>query len=381
MADTANASIVEHFQALEDPRIERTKKHLLLDILIIAVCTLLTGGEGCQAMELFGKSKRQWLHTFLALPHGIPSHDTFGRVFARLNPTRFQECFLSWTRAVAALTQGTLVSLDGKTVRASFDRATAASPLHMVSAWCSQNGGLVMGQLKTDSKSNEITAIPELLQLLAIKGCMVTMDAMGCQKAIAGQIRAQEGDYLLALKSNHKKASKAIKQHFHAHIEHQLAWRTAENFFDAFDDWHGRTVRRRVWVITDLKPIPELAKWPDLQSVIVVETIRAAYPGAVITSDYRIYISSLIRSATAFVTMIRQHWDIENKLHWSLDVTFNEDRCRIRKDHAAENMVALRHIALNLLRQEHSHRLSLRQKRLLCGLDEHYLLTVLSRAT
>jgi predicted transposase YbfD/YdcC len=381
MADTMNASIVEHFQTLEDPRIERTKKHLLLDILIIAVCTLLTGGEGFQDMELFGKSKRQWLQTFLALPHGIPSHDTFGRVFARLNPTRFQECFLSWTRAVAALTQGTLVSLDGKTVRASFDRATAASPLHMVSAWCSQNGGLVMGQLKTDSKSNEITAIPELLQLLAIKGCIVTMDAMGCQTAITGQIRAQEGDYLLALKRNHKKAYKAIKQHFHPHIEHQLAWRTAENFFDAFDDSHGRTVRRRVWVITDLKPIPELAKWPDLPSVIVVETIRAAYPGAVITSDYRIYISSLIRSATAFVTMIRQHWDIENKLHWSLDVTFNEDRCRIRKDHAAENMVALRHIALNLLRQEHSHRLSLRQKRLLCGLDEHYLLTVLSRAT
>ena len=381
MADPVNASIVEHFQTLEDPRIERTKKHLLLDILIIAVCTLLTGGEGFQDMELFGKSKRHWLQTFLALPHGIPSHDTFGRVFARLNPTRFQECFLSWTRAVAALTQGTLVSLDGKTVRASFDRATAASPLHMVSAWCSQNGGLVMGQLKTDSKSNEITAIPELLQLLAIKGCIVTMDAMGCQTAIAGQIRAQEGDYLLALKSNHKKAYKAIKQHFHPHIEHQLAWRTAENFFDAFDDSHGRTVRRRVWVITDLKPIPELAKWPDLQSVIVVETIRAAYPGAVITSDYRIYISSLIRSATAFVTMIRQHWDIENKLHWSLDVTFNEDRCRIRKDHAAENMVALRHIALNLLRQEDSHRISLRQKRLLCGLDKHYLLTVLSRAT
>ena len=381
MADTVNASIVEHFQTLEDPRIERTKKHLLLDILIIAVCTLLTGGEGFQDMELFGKSKRQWLQTFLALPHGIPSHDTFGRVFARLNPTRFQECFLSWTRAVAALTQGTLVSLDGQTVRASFDRATAASPLHMVSAWCSQNGGLVLGQLKTDSKSNEITAIPELLQLLAIKGCIVTMDAMGCQTAIAGQIRAQEGDYLLALKSNHKKAYKAIKQHFHPHIEHQLAWRTAENFFDAFDDSHGRTVRRRVWVITDLKPIPELAKWPDLQSVIVVETIRAAYPGAAITSEYRIYIASLIRSATAFVTMIRQHWDIENKLHWSLDVTFNEDRCRIRKDHAAENMVALRHIALNLLRQEHSHRLSLRQKRLLCGLDEHYLLTVLSRAT
>jgi predicted transposase YbfD/YdcC len=207
------------------------------------------------------------------------------------------------------------------------------------------------------------------------------IDAMGCQRAIAEQIRDQGGDDLLGLKSNHKKAYRAVKQHFHQHIEHQVAWRTAENFFDAFADSHGRTVRRRVWTITDLKPIPQLAKWPDLQSVIVVETIRAAYPGASITSDYRIYISSLIRSATVFVAMIRQHWDIENKLHWSLDVTFNEDRCRIRKDSAPENLVALRHIALNLLRQEHTHRMSLRQKRLLCGLDEHYLLTVLSRAT
>src|SRR5437870_5610403 len=378
MADTMNASIVEHFQTLEDPRIERTKKHLLLDILVIAVCTLLTGGEGFQDMELFGKSKRVWLQTFLALPHGIPSHDTFGRVFARLNPQRLQQCFLSWTRAVAQFTQGSLISLDGKTVKSSFDRATASSPLPMLSAWCSENGGLVVGQIKTETKSNEITAIPELLHLLALTGCIVTIDAMGCQTAIAGHIRDQGGDYLLALKGNYKKAYTAVKQYFHQHVEHQLAWRTAENFFDAFDDSHGRTVRRRVWTITDLVAIPELMKWPDLQAVIVVETIRAAYPGARITSDYRVYISSLIRSATAFVTMIRQHWDIENKLHWSLDVTFNEDRCRIRKDHAAENMVALRHIALNLLRQEHSHRLSLRQKRLLCGLDEHYLLTVLS---
>jgi predicted transposase YbfD/YdcC len=332
-------------------------------------------------MELFGKSKQAWLQTFLALPHGIPSHDTFGRVFARLNPQRFQECFLSWTRAVAQLTQGTLISLDGKTVKASFDRATAASPLHMLSAWCSEHGGLVIGQIKTDTKSNEITAIPELLQLLAIKGCIVTIDAMGCQTAIASQIQAQGGDYLLALKCNHKKAYKAVKRHFHAHVEHQLAWRTAENFFDAFDDSHGRTVRRRVWTITELLPLPELAKWPGLNSVIVVETIRMAHQQAPVTSDYRVYISSLVRSATAFVTMIRQHWDIENKLHWSLDVTFNEDRSRIRKEHAAENMAAVRHVVLNLLRQEHSHQISLRQKRLLCGLDEHYLLMVLSRAT
>jgi predicted transposase YbfD/YdcC len=381
MADTVNASIVEHFRTLEDPRIERTKKHNLLDILVIALCTLLTGGEGFQDMELFGKSKHAWLQTFLALPHGIPSHDTFGRVFARLHPQRFQECFLAWTQAIAQLTQGTLISLDGKTVKASFDRATASSPLHLLSAWCSENGGLVLGQIKTETKSNEITAIPALLQLLALKGCIVTIDAMGCQTAIARQILDQGGDYLLALKGNHKKAYTAIKQYFHQHIEHQVAWRTAHNFFDAFDDSHGRTVRRRVWTMTDLPALPELAKWPGLQAVIVVETIRAAHPGAPITSDYRVYISSLIRSATVFVTMIRQHWDIENKLHWSLDVTFNEDRCRIRKEHAPENVAAVRHIALNLLRQEQSHHISLRQKRLLCGLDEHYLLMVLSRAT
>jgi len=381
MADPVNASIVEHFQTLEDPRIERTKKHNLLDILVIALCTLLTGGEGFQDMALFGQSKQAWLQTFLALPHGIPSHDTFGRVFARLNPQRFQECFLSWTRAVAQFTEGTLISLDSKTVKASFDRATTTSPLHMVSAWCSEQGGLVLGQRKTDTKSNEITAIPELLQLLAIKGCIVTIDAMGCQTAIARQIQAQGGDYLLALKSNHKKASAAVKRYFHQHIEHHLAWRTAENFFDAFDDSHGRTVRRRVWTITDLFPLPELTKWPGLQSVIVVETIRMAHQQAPVTSDYRVYISSLVRSATAFASMIRQHWDIENKLHWSLDVTFNEDHCRIRKEHAAENMAAVRHVALNLLRQEHSQQISLRQKRLLCGLDEHYLLMVLSRAT
>jgi predicted transposase YbfD/YdcC len=381
MAVTVNASIVEHFQTLEDPRIERTKKHNLLDILVIALCTLLTGGEGFQDMELFGKSKRPWLQTFLALPHGIPSHDTFGRVFARLNPQRFHACFLSWTKAVAALTQGALVSLDGKTVKASFDRATAASPLHMLSAWCSDQGGLVVGQTRTDSKSNEITAIPALLQLLAIKGCIVTIDAMGSQTAIADQILAQGGDYLLALKGNHKKTYAAVTQHFHEHIEHNLPWRNAENFFDAFDDSHGRLVRRRVWTMTDLEPLPALAQWPGLHSVIAVETMRTAHQHAPVTSDYRFYISSLERSATTFVTMIRQHWDIENKLHWSLDVTFNEDPSRIRKEHAPENMAALRRIALHLVRQESSRQISLRQKRLLCGLDEHYLLTVLSGAT
>src|SRR6516165_1531573 len=193
----------------------RTKKHNLLDILVIAVCTLLAGGEGFQDMELFGKSQQAWLQTWLALPHGIPSPDTVGRVFARLHPQRFQACFVAWTQAVAQCTQGGLISLDGKSVKASLDRATASSPLHMVSAWCSANGGLVLGQVKPDTKSNEITAILELLHLLALKGCLVTIDAMGCQTAIARQIRNQGGDYLLALKSNHEKAYRAVKQHFH----------------------------------------------------------------------------------------------------------------------------------------------------------------------
>jgi predicted transposase YbfD/YdcC len=299
-------------------------------------------------------------------------------VFARLDPKQFHHCFLSWTEAISELTQGTVVSLDGKTARATFDRATDLSPVHMVSAWCSQNGGLVLGQLKTESKSNEITAIPELLKLLAIKGCIVTIDAMGCQTKIVNQIIDQEGDYLLTLKSNHKKTYRAVTTYFHDQIEPHLSWRDETNFFDAFDTSHGRTVRRRVWSLTDLSPMADLDKWNGLRSIIAVERIRTAHRHAKVTSDYRFYISSLTRSAKDFATLIRQHWEVENKLHWSLDVTFNEDRSRIRKDHAPENMASLRRLALNQLRQESSKPISLRQKRLLCSLDENYLMQVLS---
>jgi predicted transposase YbfD/YdcC len=305
----------------------------------------------------------------------------FGRVFARLDPKQFHQCFLSWTQSVFELTQGTVLSLDGKTVKASFDRATALSPIHLVSAWCSQNGGLVMGQLKTPSKSNEITAIPELLKLLVVKGCIVTIDAMGCQTQIAKQIIDQEGDYLLALKRNQKKTYHAVTAYFHDQIEHNLSWRDDQNFFDAFDDSHGRTVRRRVWSLSDLSPIADLDKWEGLNSIVAVETIRQAHSQAEITSDYRFYLSSLTRSAQDFASLVRQHWDIENKLHWSLDVTFNEDHSRIRKDNAPENMAALRRLALNLLRQNRSKSISLRQKRLLCSLDEDYLLQAISGAT
>jgi predicted transposase YbfD/YdcC len=304
--------MVEHFQTLEDPRMERAKKHNLIEILVIAVGTLLSGGEGFQDMELFGKSQLQWLRTFLALPHGMPSHDTCGRVFARLDPQRFHACFLAWTKAVAALIQGALVSLDGKTVQASFDRATAASPLHRLSAWCSHNGGLVVGQLQTDSTSHEITAIPALLRVLAIKGGLVTIDAMGCQTPIAAQILDQGGDDLLALKSHHKKAYTAVTAHVHHPIEPHLPGRTVEHFFDAFDASHGRVVRRSVWAMTDLAPLPALETWPGLPSVLAVETMRTAPQHAPVPSDDRFYLSSLARSAAALATMMRQHGEIEN---------------------------------------------------------------------
>ena len=381
MADPVNASIVEHFRTREDPRMARTKKPLLLAILVIALGTRLSGGEGFQAMALLGQSTRAWLQTFLAWPHGSPSHDTFGRVVARLHPQRFQECVLAWTQAVAQRTQGALISLDGKTVQASFDRATASSPWHMLSAWCAESGGLVVGQSKTASQANASPAMPDLFHVLAITGCRVTSDAMGGQTASARPSRDQGGADLWAWKGNHKKADTAVKHHFHQHLAPQLAGRTAANCFAAFDASHGRTVRRRVWTITDIAALPALAPWPSLPSVMVVATLRRAPQQAPVTSDDRVSISRLVRSATAFVTMIRQHWDSEQKLHGSLDVTCHEDRCRIRQDHAPENGTAARHIARNRLRQEHSHRMSLRQKRLFCGLDEHSLLMVLSRAT
>jgi predicted transposase YbfD/YdcC len=235
-----------------------------------------------------------------------------------------------------------------------------------------------LGQLKTESKSNEITAIPELLKLLAIKGWIVTIDAMGCQTKIVNQIIDQEGDYLLTLKSNHHKTYRAVTTYFHDQIEQNLRWRNEEHFFDAFDPSHGRTVRRRVWSLTDVSPMAELEKWKGLRSIVAMERIRTAHSQAKVTSEYRFSISSLTRSAKDFAALIRQHWEVENQLHWSLDVTFNEDRSRIRKDHAPANMASLRRLALNQLRQDHTKPISLRQKRLLCSLDENYLMQVIS---
>jgi predicted transposase YbfD/YdcC len=272
---------------------ERAKRHRLLDILVIAWCTLWTGGEGFQEMELVGKSKLPWLQPFLAFPPGLPSHAPFGRVFARLQPQRCRECFLAWPQAGAHLPQEALVSLDGKTVQAALDRATASSPWPMLSAWCAEHGGLVLGQIQTEPQSHAITAMPALLPWRALPGGIVTIDAMGGQTASAEARLEQGGAYLLTSQGNHQKAYTTVKEPLHQHIEPHLPWHKAPHCFAAFDDAHGRTGRRSVWSMPDLAPLPALATWPGLPSLIAVETMRMAHPQAPVTSDYRFDLASL----------------------------------------------------------------------------------------
>jgi len=311
MASPVNASLVAPLQTLAAPRMARPPTHRVRDILVITVCTLLRGGEGGQARERCGKSQRAWRPTCLAVPNGMASHDTFGRLFARLNPQRLHKCFVSWPRAVSPLTQGALVPREGQTVQASLARATASSLVPLLSTWCAAHGGLVGGQRKTASKANASTASPDLLHVLAIKGGMRTSAARGCQTAMAGQSQSPGGAALLALKSHHQKADAAVKQPVQQSIEPQLAWRTAEHCFDAFDASHGRRVRRRVWPITNLTALPARAQWPGLPSVLAVESLRMAHQHAPVPSDSRLYLSRLVRSATAWGAMVRQQWDSE----------------------------------------------------------------------
>jgi predicted transposase YbfD/YdcC len=332
-------------------------------------------------MALFGQSQQAWRQTVLAVPPGIPSHDTLGRVFARLHPQRFQACCVAWTQAVAPGTPGALIARDGKTVQAAWARATASAPVPLVCAWGSENGGLVLGHVKTAPTSHESTAMPARLPLWALQGSLVPSDAMGCQTASARQSRDQEGDALCALKRQPTKASQAVKPSCHPHLEPPVAGRTREPCSAACDDAPGRLGRRRVGTRTACAALPALATWPALRPVMGVATLRTAHTGAPTTSHERVSMASLLRSAATFRVMIRQHWPREHTLPWSLDGTFHEDRCRLRKEHAAEKRVAWRHIALPLLRPEHVQSMSLRRKRLRGSLDEHSLLTIISGAT
>lgn len=372
MERAPTVALVEHFASVPDPRIARHRWHKLSDILVIAVCAVLCGAESYPAIEDFGQEREAWLRQFLELPEGIPSHDTFNRVLRVLEPEALQQCFLNWMRAVAEVTQGEVVAIDGKTLRRSFAKSRGRRVIHMVSAWATANG-VVLGQRKVDTKSNEITAIPALLDLLALKGCIVTIDAMGCQRTIAQRIVEQGADYVLALKDNQPTLAQAVAEFFIAG-PHADAQRAASAYYEQTEQGHGRVETRCAWISAELPPEVRAVEWPGLRSIGMVQATRTL--AGETTTEPRFYLTSLPPDAEQFAQAVRNHWGVENQLHWSLDVTFREDQSRLRMGHGAENFAVLRHIALNLLRQEPSAK-SLPRKRLACALNPDYLLKVL----
>jgi predicted transposase YbfD/YdcC len=374
-------SISLHFGQLPDPRVERTKEHSLVDILTIGLCAVLCGGEGWTDMATFGQAREGWLRTFLALPDGIPSHDTFGRVFAALDPAAFGAAFVAWVRAVAPEAAGQ-IAIDGKTLRRSHDRAKGKAALHLVSAWADASG-LVLGQVAVADKANEIAAIPALLRLLDVRGCTVTIDAMGCQAAIARQVVEQGGDYILALKDNQPTLHDDVRAIFAEARATQFAGLAPAHHSAAkvADKDHGRLEIRRSWTISDpavLAYLDEAGRWAGLGGIGLVEAERRI--GDQRSVETRHYLLSAPLDAATFGQLARRHWGVENKLHWVLDVTCNEDASRVRAGHAAQNLAALRHLALNLLRRDTTRKGSLATKRFTAALDQDYLATLLADA-
>ena len=375
--ESPSASLLEHFADVEDPRIARTKRHELLGIMAIGICAVICGADGWTGMQDFGVAKETWLRTFLDLPFGIPSHDTFGRVFARLDPVQFQRSFMGWVKDVSDATKGQTVAVDGKTLRRSHDRASGREAIHMVSAWADRNR-LVLGQVKVDDKTNEIRAIPELLRLLALEGCIVTIDAMGCQSEIARTIREKDADYVLAVKENQPSLRRELEETFAMVCEKA----SPEPYLDhcqTVEKGHGRIETRNYWTLSspeDIAYINREAKWDGLRSIGMVESERRE--GDRVSHNTRYFICSLAGDARAFGNAVRTHWGIENCVHWVLDVSFREDDCRVRTGHGAANLAVLRHIALNLLRCEKTARSGIKLRRLRAGWDETYLLKVLS---
>ncbi|MGG6264114.1 ISAs1 family transposase [Leptolyngbya sp. AN03gr2] len=377
MPESAMTSLKTHFADLPDPRVQHSIEHLLIDIVMLTICAVVCGAESWVEIENYGLAKQELLETFLELPNGIPSHDTIERVLARLRPEALQQCFLNWVQAAFEISGGKLIAVDGKTLRGSYERGGKQGMIHMVSAWAVQNR-TVLGQRKVNEKSNEITAIPELLGVLDLAGAIVSIDAMGCQTAIAQQIVEQQGDYVLALKGNQGSLFKDVvqlfdyarQQHFRG-IEHDC--------YETQEQAHGRTEIRRYWVMGQTGYLVSAENWAKLKTIGCVESQRQV--GEQTTYERRYYLLSLPLDARQFAQSVRGHWGIENQLHWILDVAFREDQVRPTQGYSGENLAVIRHLALNLLTQENSAKGGIRAKRLKAGWDDQYLLKVLAHSS
>jgi predicted transposase YbfD/YdcC len=358
---------LKYFAELTDPRVERNREHLLEEILLIAMAAVLSGAESWNDIEDYGRAKRAWLKTFLRLPGGIPSHDTFNRVFAALDPEELERGFVAWVGSIARLTAGEVVAIDGKTLRGT-RQAGGKAIVHMVSAWANRNN-LVLAQRKVDDRSNEITAIPQLLAALELSGTVVTIDAIGCQRSLARQIVDKQADYVLAVKENQGHLLQDMKDSFR-----MLA---ADAVAEEIDCGHGRVERRRCAVLDDLTLLEQASEWAGLRSLVRIEAERFHKASGEVERETRYYISSLVADAARLNRTIRQHWAIENKLHWVLDVAFGEDHSRKRAGHAAQNFSLLNRIALNLLKQDRQSKRGIKGKRLNAAWNPDYLLKLL----
>jgi predicted transposase YbfD/YdcC len=376
MSDELNNRLTEAFEELSDPRVEGRCEHKLVEIVLMAVCAMITGAESWVEVETFGKLKEEKLKGFLELTGGIPSHDTFGRVFAALDAEEFQGCFARWVEGVFHVEKGQVIAIDGKTVRGSHNRRLGKAAIHMVSAWATRSG-LAIGQCKVDEKSNEITAIPELLRVLDVSDCVVTIDAMGCQKSIAQTIRDEKADYVLRVKENQGNLYQDIADWF-AYADQTTFTAMNSHYHETINKGHGRIDIRRCWAIADelaFEHIRHYDGWADLRTIVRVERQRRLADKT--ETEIAYYISSLPNDAHHLLAVIRSHWAIENSFHWVLDVTFGEDASRIRVGNSPQNMAVLRHLALNILKTD-SSKGSLRNKRYRAALDDSFLFSLLT---